>query len=275
MRLWLVTLRTQLWWGFRRSLLSRRALIPLLGFLPLWAMEVVVLVRRQNPHFLGRFFIYFNSWAYLSILLPLVALFLAVSALQDDREGGSLVYLVSRPAPRPAVPLGRAAGAGLASILFALVFLGGSLLLFAVWGRFGRGEKIVGPETVRAFLAASVMGALCFTALGTFFGAFFKKGLLVGMALVLGWELAAGSFLSQAQVTTGLRSLLATDLSRQTALVLLPETLRLEVSRGLPLPPGTELTGLLWGAAQYLLVFLVLAVLAFSLKEHPYRAREN
>ncbi len=274
MRLWIVTLRTQFWWGFRRSLLSRRVLIPLLGFLPLWAMEVVVLVRRGNPHFLDRFFIYFHSWAFLSILLPLAALFLAVSALQDDREGGSLVYIVSRPAPRPAVPLGRAAGAGLASILLAFLFLAGSLFLFSALRKGDPGDTLLAGDGARAFFAAALVGALCFTAMGVFFGAFFKRGLLLGMALVLGWELAAGSFLAQAQVT-GLRSLLATDLSRQIVLVLLPPGLRHDVSRGLPLPPGTELSGLLAGAARYLLVFLVLGVAAFCLKEHPYRAGDK
>ncbi len=274
MGLWWVTLKTQFWWGFRRSLFTRRALIPLLGFLPLWAMEVVVLVRRGNPHFLDRFFIYFNSWAFLSILLPLIALFLAVSALQDDREGGSLVYIVSRPAPRPAVPLGRAAGAGLASIFFGCLFLAGSLALFLLLGRGGAGDTLLEAGAPRAFLAAALAGALCFTALGTFFGTFFRKGLLVGMALVLGWELAAGSFFSRAQVT-GLRSLLATDLSRQMVLVLLPENLRAEVSRGLPLPPGTDLPDLLLGVGRYLLVFLVLGVAAFCLKEHPYRAGDK
>ncbi len=274
MRLWWVTLRTQFWWGLRRSLFTRRALVPLLGFLPLWGMEVIVLLRRGNPHFLDRFFIYFHSWAFLSILLPLIALYLAVSALQDDREGGSLVYIVSRPAPRPAVPLGRAAGAGLAAIFFAFLFLAGSLFLFLALARGGAGESVMEAGAPRAFFAAALAGGLCFTALGTFFGAFFRKGLLLGMALVLGWELAAGSFLSRAQVT-GVRSLLATDLSRQLVLVLLPESLRAEVSRGLPLPAGTEPGDLLLGAVRYILVFLVLGVAAFCLKEHPYRAGDK
>ena len=274
LRLWIVTLRTQFWWGFRRSLLTRRVLVPLLGFLPLWAMEVVVLARRGNPNFLEKFFVYFHSWAFLSVLLPLVALFLAVSALQDDREGGSLVYLVSRPAPRAAVPLGRAAGAGLAAAILALVFLGGSLAVFRLGGAARLGVALPGPGTARAFLAGALMSAFCFTALGAFFGAFFKKGLLVGMALVLGWELAAGAFLSQSQVT-GLRSLLASDISRQAVLVLLPESLRGEISRGLALAPGVDFPGLLWEAARYLGIFLALAVAVFCLKEHPYRAGDK
>ncbi len=274
LRLWITTFRTQFWWGWKRSVLSRRAWIPLVGCLPLWAMQVVVLTRRGNPHFLEKFFLYFQSWAYLSILLPLVSLYLAVSALQDDRDGGSLVYIVSRPAPRPAVPLGRAAGAGLASLVFGGIYLAVSLSVFSLAGPSLGGGSLLPPGAPGAFFLATLVGGLCFTALGTFFGAFFKKGLLLGMALVVGWELAAGSFLSQAQVT-GLRSLLATDLSRQVVLLSLPETWREVVSEGLTLPEGAHMYGVLRGAGEYIAIFLLLGVMAFCLKEHPYRARER
>lgn len=272
--LWLATFLHQFRWSLGTSLLSRRALLPAAGIALLLVMQLLIQAHRPSPHKVNLFFAGFQSWAGLSILIPLVSMYLGVSALLDDIEGGSMAYFLSRPAPRPALFLGRTAGAGAAALCFALLLAGASFLGVRTLGLFVPALRHLDLGQLPAFLAAAAAAALCFVALGALLGAITRRGLLWGFALVLGGELLGGALVAQNQVA-GLRSILATDLVRQLAATLLPEAVRDGFGRTLTPVAGVGAWTLLFDLVRYLGLCLGAGVFCFAAKEHPYRSRES
>ena len=274
MGIWFVTFWLQSKRALLRGLLTRRALLLAAGMILLLAIQVIILYFRFNPTFLNGFFVGFHCWATLSIIVPIAAMYLGVTCLLEDTERGSIAYLFSRPAPRSAILLGRFAGAGITALLFALAVVGLSAL---VADRMSPGELL--PQQAPLFCRAGGATALCFTALGVCLGSFTTKGLLWGIGLVTGGELVMGGMLAKAQMT-GFRSVLVTDMARQSVLADLWPGLdgesRLWLARHMTsLPAGQDSTGLLLAMGRYGLVVLLLGLLFFCLKEQRYKSGGN
>lgn len=101
----------------------------------------------------------FTGLVHLALLfVPLLALFPAAAAIAEDRESGTLEYVLAQPVTRGAVYAGKWAGVGLAVILALTVGFGASAAL-AVW----RGVPPVLVATLYAFV---VLLALVFVTLG-------------------------------------------------------------------------------------------------------------
>lgn len=114
----------------------------------------------------------------LGLMVPIVALVLASSALGDLVADETLVYLWQRPSPRWAI----AAGAWLSALTVAVpatvIPLAASALLTSNdWG------------TALAVAAANGLAAIAYTGLFVLLGLVVRRSLVVGLAYLFIWEL--------------------------------------------------------------------------------------
>ncbi len=120
---------------------------------------------------------------FLSFLLPLWSLSFATEALGGERESQSLLWLLTRPLPRPAIYLGKFVA--MLPWLLALN-LGGFALTCAAAGR-------PGPVAFRLFWPAVLCSSLTFAALFFLVGAFFRRPAIVAIVYSFFHEVIAGN----------------------------------------------------------------------------------
>jgi ABC-2 type transport system permease protein len=118
----------------------------------------------------------FSTWIvfsiFLSFLLPIWSLSFATEALGGERESRTLVWLLTRPLPRPAIYLAKYVGI----LPWALgINLGGFALLCLLAGPPGR-------LALRLYWPAVVLGTLAFCSLFHLFGAMFRRAAVVALA---------------------------------------------------------------------------------------------
>jgi ABC-type transport system involved in multi-copper enzyme maturation permease subunit len=153
-------------------------------------------------------FVNFSRWVvfglYGTFLLPLVTLAFASNSLGGEREGRTLIWLVTRPLPRQAVYVAKFLGV-LPWCVLAAVF--GFACLCLAGGDLGR----------RAFAVywPSVLAAtLAFAALFHFIGALFRWPAVVGLVYIFFFELLVNNLpgsLKRLSLNYYLRSLLYND----------------------------------------------------------------
>ena len=133
----------------------------------------------------------------LPVLLPLMALIFATSALGNEVEDGTLPYLTLRPISRLTVVLSKLGAATLITAAIIEVSLL-PMYLIAVQGA-GDGRRF------GAMLLAGLAGCLAYCSLFLPVGLFApRRGFIVGLSYVLTWEGAAATF-SSALATLSVR----------------------------------------------------------------------
>jgi len=207
---------------------------------------------------------------YLQFALPLAGLYFGIVAVQGDLEDKTSVYLFSRPLPRSALLAGKWVAA--AAITAACVSLGLMLLRLGMAraGSLWRGGLPPPASMLWAFTQASVLGALAYAALGTLFGAWFRRPLIAGVAFLVGWEGAVANLAADASaraftVTDPLRRLLwdAHAPTGEYASILRPGFLS-DVD-------GRDLLDPSLAVLRFLVVALALAIWIYSRREYDAR----
>jgi len=133
-----------------------------------------------------QFYLDVLSLLHLRLLLPLIALFYAAGVIADERERGSLPYLLTRPIPRWLIPMTKFVASFLVASVAALV---GILLTYLfLFGTTVEGADI-GFLTTPLLLSLATLFA--YGAVFILVGTFFERPYLVGILIVLGWENAA------------------------------------------------------------------------------------
>jgi ABC-2 type transport system permease protein len=131
-------------------------------------------------------FLLFARWCmfslFVSFLMPIWSLSFATEALAGEREGRTLVWLLTRPLPRSAIYLAKF----VALLPWCLIInLGGFLVICLVAGEAGR-------QTFRLFWPAVAMGTLAFVALFQFFSAWSRWPIVVGLVYAFFLEVLLG-----------------------------------------------------------------------------------
>lgn len=127
-------------------------------------------------------FLNFSRWVvfalYLGFLLPLVNLAFASGAFGSEREGRTLIWLLTRPQPRWAIYVAKFLG-----VLpwCVLVSVAGLAAVCLVGGAVGR-------EAFRLFVPSVVMGSIAFSALFHLLGAIAKRPAVIGLAYIFFFE---------------------------------------------------------------------------------------
>jgi len=120
---------------------------------------------------------------FLSFLLPIWSLSFATEALGSERESRNLLWVLSRPLPRPAVYLGKY----VALLPWALALnVGGFAILCAAAGS-------PGLTALKLFWPAIVGATFCFTALYHLMAASFRRPAIVAIVYSLFLETIVGN----------------------------------------------------------------------------------
>lgn len=123
-------------------------------------------------------------------ILPLAALILATTALGNELEDRTLIYLTLKPLARARIILAKY----LAALLVAcLTFVPGLVLAWLV-AEFGR-DGTVEWRSLLAALAATLLGAAGYNALFLLVSLVAARALLIGIIYTLLWESALARFI--------------------------------------------------------------------------------
>jgi ABC-type transport system involved in multi-copper enzyme maturation permease subunit len=124
----------------------------------------------------------FSRWVvftlYLAFLLPLFTLAYATGAIGAEREGRTLLWLITRPLPRWAVYLGKLLG-------MLPWCVGASAFAFAVLAAVG---GVQGGKAVAVYWPAVLAGAVAFGCVFHMVGAIFRRPTIVGLVYVFFFE---------------------------------------------------------------------------------------
>ncbi len=190
----------------------------------------------------------------LQFLVMLLVLFYGTSICLEEVEGRTLMYLTTRPVPKPAIILGKYA----AYTVFLVIMVNvGIVLSFLVLNLRMAGDLSLYPILFR-YSGVLTLAILVYTAFFTLLGTLAKRALILGLMFSFGWESVVQYFPGMTQrftIAHYLKSLLPAQ--PQSGMSFL--TFRLE-----PTAPVLSVVTLLLLTA----VFLGLACLVFSLKDY-------
>lgn len=129
------------------------------------------------------------SFLHLVVLVPLIALFYAAGVITDERERGSLPYLLTRPLHRWLIPVTKFVASYLvAAAALALGIVATYFLLFQANPQGADAGFLATP------LLLTLVALFAYGALFTLLGVVVDRPYLVGLAFVLGWEVVAANF---------------------------------------------------------------------------------
>ena len=153
---------------------------------------------------------------YFPLIVPIVTLIVAASALGDERRDGTLSFLVLRPIPRSVIALSKSGGA---VIVATGLNVFGAIALTVVYGIDTGSWNLVLPLAIGGAFASIVYASL-FVPLGFFT----DRAVLIGLVFVFIFENAVVSALS------GLSSLSPWRIGMSAFAGLAPSEVALELS---------------------------------------------
>ncbi len=166
----------------RRS--GRIRTFALLGLIPVVLAVVVRMVLRGRAGDMAAVSTEILMVFFLQFYIVILALFYGTSVAAEEVENRTLAYLVTRPVPKPAIVLGKAAAyAALMFILVGVTLAASFFILNAV----RLGDPALYAEFLR-YLGVLGLGLLAYTAFFAFLGTVLKRAIIVGLIFGFGWE---------------------------------------------------------------------------------------
>jgi ABC-type transport system involved in multi-copper enzyme maturation permease subunit len=120
---------------------------------------------------------------FVSFLLPVLSLSFATDALGTEREGNTMVWLLTRPLPRPAIYLGKF----VALLPWSLGLTAGGFAVVCLAA--GRPGKLA----LELFWPAVVLSTLAFSSLFHFMAACFRRPAIIGLVYAFFLEVLLGN----------------------------------------------------------------------------------
>jgi ABC-2 type transport system permease protein len=174
--------------ALRRLLLRRRSV--LLALAPLLAALVAVIQAAGGTADADAFASLMEQ-LFLPLILPFIALVIGASALGEERDDGTILYLASTPLPRLAIALPAIVAAAITTIV---VCLPGLLVTIALSPGDDNGLSVAGWALASVLVAAGAYVAA--------FGALslrVKRPVVIGLIYVLFWEGSIATFAPSAR----------------------------------------------------------------------------
>ncbi|HEX7590616.1 MAG TPA: ABC transporter permease subunit, partial [Candidatus Limnocylindrales bacterium] len=171
-----------------RQLLGRRRTI-LLVLLAAVPILLAVVFRAADSSDVSGFATGVLDAVAVTLLLPIVAVLFGTAAFGAEVEDGTILYLLAKPISRWAIVAAKFIGAfGVTALLTIVsILISGAIVLGA------GGEQ--GAEATRAFMAAMLVGSVCYVSVFLTLSLFTRRALLIGLVYVLVWEGALSSLL--------------------------------------------------------------------------------
>jgi ABC-2 type transport system permease protein len=174
--------------ALRRLLLRRRS--ALLAFAPLLS-ALVALIQAAGGTSGADAFASLMEQLFLPLILPFIALVIGSSALGEERDDGTILYLASTPLPRLAIALPALAAAALTTIVLCLP----GLLITVALSPGGDLSAGTAAWAIASVAAGAVTYAAAFGALSLRV----KRPVVVGLIYVLFWEGSIATFAPSAR----------------------------------------------------------------------------
>lgn len=171
-----------------RQLLGRRRAI-LLVLLSAVPILLAVVFRAGNDTKIPDFATGVLDAVAVTLLLPIVAVLFGTAAFGAEVEDGTILYLLAKPISRWAIVAAKFIGAFGVTALLTIV----SVLISGAIALGAGGEQ--GDEATRAFMAAMLVGSICYVSVFLTLSLFTRRALLIGLVYVLVWEGALSSLL--------------------------------------------------------------------------------
>lgn len=127
---------------------------------------------------------------FLQFYIIILALFYGTSIAAEEVENRTLVYLITRPVPKPAIVLGKFAA--YTALMGGMTALGLAASFFIL-----NAARIGDPALWAAFfryLGVLVLGILAYTAFFAFLGTVLRRAIILGLVFGFGWETAIQYF---------------------------------------------------------------------------------
>lgn len=166
----------------RRS--GRIRTFTLLGLIPVALAVVVRIVLRGRTGDMAAVSTEILMVFFLQFYIVILSLFYGTSITAEEVENRTLAYLVTRPVPKSAIVLGKAAAYTALMLLLVGVTLASS---FFILNAARLGEPALYGEFLRYFGVLG-LGILAYTAFFTFLGTMLKRAIIVGLIFGFGWE---------------------------------------------------------------------------------------
>jgi ABC-2 type transport system permease protein len=189
-----------------RQLLFRKSTLLLIGLAALPVLVAVIFdlsSSSEDPERWTARALYMGM--VLSMVMPLTALLLGTSALGDEIEDGTAVYLLTKPIPRWQILLPKL----VAAWLITAVIVATSTIVSGLIALDG------GTRLVESFAIAVVLGSLAYCCVFVMLSVSTNRALIIGLVYVFLWEGAittifdGTSYLSIREYTLGLGASLA------------------------------------------------------------------
>jgi ABC-2 type transport system permease protein len=174
--------------ALRRLLLRRRSL--LLAFAPMLS-ALVAIIQAAEGSADSEAFASLMEQLFLPLILPFLALVIGASAIGEERDDATILYLASTPLPRLAIVVPAIVAAALTTVVLCLP---GLLITIALAPGDDNGASTAG------WALASVVVAAC-----TYVAAFgalslrVKRPVVIGLIYVLFWEGSIATFAPSAR----------------------------------------------------------------------------
>lgn len=175
---------------------------------------------------------------YITAIAPLLALFFACMLVGEDVESQTMPYLLSRPAPRSAMVLGKFIAFVVVSVCIATPSL---CLTYAACTLMGNlGFNLAGLGLLAHYAAALAAALAAYGALCMLLGALTKRPIIFGIVIIFFWQrlaaLAPGliDFLTIEKYVHALLPILATERTKVVARVALADIHKSELLVALP-----------------------------------------
>lgn len=171
-----------------RQLLGRRRTLLLLLLAALPPLLAVVF-RAAGQLDIDRFTRGVFAPVSMTIVLPLAAVLFGTGAFGAEQDEGTILYLLAKPISRWTVVLAKVFAAAALTVVMTV----GSVLLVGVVELFPAGAD--GVSATEAYVAAMVVGSLCYVTLFVALSLFTRRALVIGIGYTLVWEGALSSLL--------------------------------------------------------------------------------
>ena len=174
----------------RALLLQKRTIaLALLAYAPaLMAFVFAVGARADANH--HRFYSHLVQDLMVPVVTALVSLVVGVSAIGDEREDGTILYLVATPQSRLRLVVAKVAAAWTASLLLLVpsLIISGALSL-----RSGLTAGLIGWP-----LAGVVLASLAYCAASVLLSLYARRPIVIGVLYVILWEGSIATFAASA-----------------------------------------------------------------------------
>jgi ABC-type transport system involved in multi-copper enzyme maturation permease subunit len=127
---------------------------------------------------------------FLQFYIIILALFYGTSIAAEEVENRTLVYLITRPVPKPAIVLGKFAAY---TALMGGMTVSGLAASFFILNAARLGDPALWATFFR-YLGVLVLGVLAYTAFFAFLGTVLKRAIILGLVFGFGWETAIQYF---------------------------------------------------------------------------------